>query len=376
MAADFNKKRKDISPKKETFGKKKDRREVMVLSDDEDEVSVAKGGSCVRKLLQSQQSDDENLIEESTTAAVKNEESDYENYLQESTTTALKIEESDGENYQRELLDFKYYNGNHNLPMIHQKSPGVNEIFEICYAAEIPPERIVKQKPLRVKKTATFVVDQTTIGLRHPYDLDADDNAGTFLKKDSYRFYEVFMNGDGSLCVSTEVHVNQNSNGEVISGVINRRSSSGWKKVDADISRVFAVIRRRATHQKTLREHGYGFKRCTTFVMHVNEINSMYGKLKDLKTYKLVYPHIIQHYYFDGPEVEVESDVHGNARGENATEFRPREHSLKKEIQETMTTEKRAPRLIAQNFTEESDIFESSSDASVVRDVKQVKNYR
>ena len=73
---------------------------MIVLSDDEDEVSVAKGGSCVRKLLQSQQSDDENLIEESKTAAVKNEESDYENYLQESTTTALKIEESDGENYQ------------------------------------------------------------------------------------------------------------------------------------------------------------------------------------------------------------------------------------------------------------------------------------
>ena len=48
--------------------------------------------------------------------------------------------------------------------------------------------------------------------------------------------------------------------------------------------------------------------------MHVNEFNSMYGKLKDLKTYKLVYPHIIQHYYFDGPEVEVESDVHRNMR--------------------------------------------------------------
>ena len=45
------------------------------------------------------------------------------------------------------------------------------------------------------------------------------------------------------------------------------------------------------------------------------QFNSMYGKLKDLKTYKLVYPHIIQHYYLDGPEVEVESDVHGNARG-------------------------------------------------------------
>ena len=46
--ADLNKKRKDISPKMETFGKKKDQREVIVVSDDEDKASVAKGGSCVR----------------------------------------------------------------------------------------------------------------------------------------------------------------------------------------------------------------------------------------------------------------------------------------------------------------------------------------
>ena len=32
---------------------------------------MARGGSCVQKLLQAQQSDDENLTEESTTAAVK-----------------------------------------------------------------------------------------------------------------------------------------------------------------------------------------------------------------------------------------------------------------------------------------------------------------
>ena len=52
--ADLNKKRKDISPKMETIGKKKDRREVIVVSDNEDEVSVAKGGSCVRYSLSSQ----------------------------------------------------------------------------------------------------------------------------------------------------------------------------------------------------------------------------------------------------------------------------------------------------------------------------------
>ena len=40
--ADLNKKRKDISPKMETFGKKKDQREDIVVSDDEDKASVAK----------------------------------------------------------------------------------------------------------------------------------------------------------------------------------------------------------------------------------------------------------------------------------------------------------------------------------------------
>lgn len=67
----LNKKRKDISQIKETLGKKKDQREIIVVSDDEEEVSVARGGSCVQKLLQAQQSDGENLTEESITAAVK-----------------------------------------------------------------------------------------------------------------------------------------------------------------------------------------------------------------------------------------------------------------------------------------------------------------
>ena len=38
------------------------------------------------------------------------------------------------------------------------------------------------------------------------------------------------MNEDESVCVTKEVHVNQNSNSEVIADVINRRSRSGWKK--------------------------------------------------------------------------------------------------------------------------------------------------
>ena len=41
---------------------------------------------------------------------------------------------------------------------------------------------------------------------------------GTCLKKDSYQFYEVFTNDDESVCVSTEVRVNQNSSGKLIAG--------------------------------------------------------------------------------------------------------------------------------------------------------------
>ena len=42
VMADLNKKRKDTSPKMETFGKKKDQREVIIVSDDEDKASVPK----------------------------------------------------------------------------------------------------------------------------------------------------------------------------------------------------------------------------------------------------------------------------------------------------------------------------------------------
>ena len=46
-------------------------------------------------------------------------------------------------------------------------------------------------------------------------------------KTGQYRFYEVLMNEDESVCANKEVHINQNNNREVIAGVINRRSKSG-----------------------------------------------------------------------------------------------------------------------------------------------------
>ena len=75
----------------------------------------------------------------------------------------------------------EYYRGNIKLPILHRKSPDIQEIVKICMFG--PGEgKLALQKPLRVKETATFVVNQETIGLKHPYDLDADDIAGAFLK--------------------------------------------------------------------------------------------------------------------------------------------------------------------------------------------------
>ena len=49
--------------------------------------------------------------------------------------------------------------------------------------------KLALQKPLRIKKTATFVVNQEKIGLGHPYDLEADDIAGAFSKKGQRSFF-------------------------------------------------------------------------------------------------------------------------------------------------------------------------------------------
>jgi hypothetical protein len=68
------------------------------------------------------------------------------------------------------------------LPLLHTKSPELEEIIKVCkFGPE--PEKLVKQKPLRVHESATFVINQGGIRLKHPFHLDADDISGAFRKK-------------------------------------------------------------------------------------------------------------------------------------------------------------------------------------------------
>lgn len=261
------------------------------------------------------------------------------------------------------------------MPLLHTESPGLEEIIKVCkFGPE--PEKLIKQKPLRIQESVTFVVNQGSIGLKHPYDLDADDIAGAFTKKDSVRFYEIDGNED-ELVISSEVHVTRDRNGRIIAGTYNERTSKGWKPKTASMKKLHAVFRRRAVHKETLEKEGSSFNRVIMFIMSVGEYNSVKGKIKDMKIYNLVYPYSIIHYYFtDGRVVPIHGQTHGNAKSIHATEFRPRAHSTKVELRENAATDMRAPRIVAQQSTEEVQLLEIDSDCTIVRDPKQIRNYK
>ena len=126
------------------------------------------------------------------------------------------------------------------MPLLHRTSAGLEEIIKLCKLGP-QPEKLVKQKPLRIQEDAILVVNQGSIGLKHPFDLDADDFAGAFTKTYSVRFYEV-DGSEGKLIISSEVHVTRN--GHIIAGAYNERTSKGWRPKTASISKLHAMFRR------------------------------------------------------------------------------------------------------------------------------------
>ena len=270
----------------------------------------------------------------------------------------------------------EFYRGNHKLPILNRESPNIKYIFQISLFGP-DPSKAVKQKPLRIKETATFAVDQTAIRLQYPYDLDADDTAGSFTKKDSVRFYGVTISeDDNTFDMTTEAHVVKDSHGRIVSATTKTRTSRGWASQHENISNLYAVFRRRAFHNQTKIEEGASFTRVIHFIMPVAEYNENHGKLKNVKKYQLQNPFIVVHYNVSGEgSVFTHGSAHGNAKSSSATEFRPREHSMKVEIRKQLISDPRAPRIIAQESTENSNLLESISDCNTIRDAKQISNY-
>lgn len=272
----------------------------------------------------------------------------------------------------------EFYRGNHKLPIFSRESPNSREIFQVCLFG-LDPSKAVQQKPLRIKETASFAVDQAAIHLQHPFDLDADDTPGSFTKKDFVRFYEVTAYpNEKTFVMSSEAHVVRDTKGRVMSATTNKRSSTGWVSQQANISKLYALFRCRAVHNKTKLAEGALFSRLINYIMPINEFNACNGKLKDMKNYQLLHPFILVHCYFNGDgSASIHGSAHGNAKNADHTaEFRPREHSLKLECREMAASDPRAPRIISQESTENVDLLDTITDCSTIRDAKQITNYR
>ena len=272
----------------------------------------------------------------------------------------------------------QYYRDNRNIPKFSESSPNVEEIFDICLLHNVPQEKVVKTKPTWIKETATFVVQQDLINLKHPYDVEADDTPGSFIKRDQVRFYQVTISDDGELCLSTEVHVKKNNKGSIIGGTYNRRENGKWKSTAADLSRLYALVRKRAVYQETLKQFDTAFTRYVIFVMPVSEYNSVHGNLTTLREYNIQLKMIIVHYYFSsGNPVPIVPSKHGNATKEDTPFYRPTEHSVKQECKEAVKSCSTAPRLLAESIGDaDATILESTTDSVRVPNPKQVSNYK
>ena len=120
--------------------------------------------------------------------------------LEEECSTQVKIKEVKVVDYYSYRYEpTAYVRDDRRLPKYNESRPNLEEIFNICLPHNVPDEKIVKVKPTRIKDTVTFVVQPDLINLRHPYDLEADDTPGAFIKRDQVRFYQAESTAEGEL---------------------------------------------------------------------------------------------------------------------------------------------------------------------------------
>ena len=151
-----------------------------------------------------------------------------------------------------------------------------------------------------------------------------------------------------------------------------------WKAKTAKLRKLYAVVRKRAVHKNTLQSFATAFTRYVIFVMTLEVYNEVHGNLANLKEYKLSSNMMITHYYFDtGHAVRIVPTKHGNAKSLDTPDFRPTEHSLKKECKQTVQVSNKAPRILAESLGQTGEtILGSTTDSTRLRNPKQASNYK
>lgn len=270
----------------------------------------------------------------------------------------------------------EYYNNDQNFPIYSRDTIELKKIFSICLAGSTPDEVICKNCPLRVKENANFIIHQEKCNIKHPFDLQADNIGGAFLKKDQVRFYEAEKDVNSEIKLSSEVHV-EKMDGKVIGGQINSLFNGSWESRDADIRKMYALVRKRAEHKKS-KEAGKSLVRYIIFLMNIEEYNLHYGNMSKLQRFQLDNPHILLSYQTseDDDVVEIIEKPHGNVKlKKGAPAFRPITHSSRKALEKAVATSSSvAPRHFLSTIEKKNSIvFEESNETPNIR---HIYNYR
>ena len=135
---------------------------------------------------------------------------------------------------------------------------------------------------LRVKENAAFILDQNTCRIRHRFDLQSGNIAGSFKRSDKVLFYECTRNDNG-LLLSTEVPVVKEEN-DSIGGDANSRIAGKWCKRDEKFEHLLALVRKRSEHIEMKKQ---GKKRQICFILTLQEFNKYYYRLSGVENFSL-----------------------------------------------------------------------------------------
>ena len=164
----------------------------------------------------------------------------------------------------------------------------------------------------------------------------------------------------------------------MIGGIVKSRIAGKWCEEDAELGRLFALIRKRSEHIET-KKQGKKYVRQICFILTLEEFNKCYYRLSEMEGFSLTYSCMIVS-YSGYPEGSVSNQFSAmetsntNKRKLLAKSSRPIEHSFRKELQQKIQTDNRPPRQILDGIDKENDaVFEESSTEV---NIKQIYNYR
>ena len=141
-----------------------------------------------------------------------------------------------------------YFNGKTDTRIYSTAIPSLHQIFQLCRSI-LPVKTVCSKRPYDVKKTATFIFNQSISKIVHPYDLESDDSSDASIKKDFVRFYEVHEESN-IIKMPSQIIPEKSSNERIIGGTFKIRQGSQWLTKQTDPKKMYALIRRRSGDKK------------------------------------------------------------------------------------------------------------------------------